>query len=86
MKTRKRILSFLLILTLIMTAMPTQAFAFTKCYPQCIPTFEKYVGERFETQFKVTSIWPGNYTGEIIFNNTGTETLENNRWRLVQYL
>ena len=40
----------------------------------------KYVGDRYEAEFKVNSKWPGAFNGEIILKNTGENALEN--WTL----
>ena len=96
MKTRKRILAYLLTLTLAMTSLPTQLFAQTTndlplhmsalvdtqtTTPEAIQINpNKYFGDGYEVEFKVTYQWAGAFNGEFMFSNTSNEPLEN--WRL----
>ena len=45
---------------------------------QIIPN--KYVGDGYEVEFKITNRWPGGFNGEFIVTNTGEEVIEN--WAL----
>ncbi len=40
----------------------------------------KYVGDGYEVEFKVTNRWPGGFNGEFIVTNTGEKDIEN--WTL----
>ncbi len=88
MKTKKRILAYLLTLTLAMTSLPTQLFAqTTNDLPLPISALvdtqtttpgaiqinpTKYVGDGYEVEFKVTNQWPGAFNGELVLTNTST--------------
>ena len=96
MKTKKRILAYLLTLTLAMTSLPTQLFAqTTKEVPLPMSALldtqtttpgaiqinpKKYVGDGYEVEFKVTNQWPGAFNGEFVLTNTSGKPLEN--WTL----
>ena len=96
MKTKKRILAYLLTLTLVMTSLPTQLFAQTTkdasvpmsalvdtqtTTPGAIQINPaKYVGDGYEVDFKVTNQWPGAFNGEFVLTNTSDKPLEN--WTL----
>lgn len=96
MKTKKRILAFLLTLTLTITSLPMHLFAqettdtslsmsaivdsqtTTPAVIEINPN--KYIGDGYEVEFKISSQWPGAFNGELILTNTGDEALEN--WTL----
>ncbi|ADZ83921.1 cellulose binding domain-containing protein [Cellulosilyticum lentocellum] len=96
MKTKKRILAYLLTLTLAMTSLPTQLFAqTTKDVPLPMSALvdtqtttpgaiqinpSKYIGDGYQVEFKVTNQWPGAFNGEFVLTNTGDKPLEN--WTL----
>ena len=96
MKTKKRILAYLLTLTLAMTSMPTQLFAqITNDLPLPMSSLvdtqtttpgaiqinpTKYVGDGYEVEFKVTNQWTGAFNGEFVLTNTSDKPLEN--WTL----
>ena len=96
MKTKKRILAYLLTLTLAMTSLPIQLFAqdtintpvpMSALIDSKVTTPgaieikpTKYVGDGYEVEFKVTNQWPGEFQGEFILTNTSDKPLEN--WTL----
>ncbi len=96
MKTKKRILAYLLTFTLAMTSLPIQLFAQTTndlplhmsalvdtqtTTPGAIQINPaKYVGDGYEVEFKVTNQWPGSFNGEFMLTNTSNVPLEN--WTL----
>lgn len=96
LKTKKRVLAYLLTLTLAMTSLPTQLFAQdTINTPVPISALvdtqtttpgaiqinpNKYVGDGYEVEFKVVNKWPGAFQGEFVLTNTSDQPLEN--WTL----
>ncbi len=96
LKTKKRVLAYLLTLTLAMTSLPTQLFAQdTINTPVPISALvdtqtttpgaiqinpNKYVGDGYEVEFKVINQWPGAFQGEFVLTNTSNQPLEN--WTL----
>ena len=96
MKTKKRILAYLLTLTLAMTSLPTQLFAQTTndlplpmsalvdtqtTTPGAIQINPvKYVGDGYEVEFKVTEQKEETFTGKFTLTNTGTYDIED--WTL----
>lgn len=96
MKRKRKIVSLLLVLTLMMAMLPTQIFAkktteikslqvqtleneiTTPAAIQIVPN--KYIGDGYEVEFKVSSKWPGNFNGELRLTNTGEYVFED--WQL----
>ena len=93
MKTKKRILAYLITLTLAMTSLPVQLFAqdtintplpMTALVDTQTTTSgaikikpTKYVGDGYEVEFNVTNQWPGAFIGEFVLTNTSDKPLEN---------
>lgn len=96
MKARKKVLAYLLIFTLIITSLPTQLFSKEKDVASAAKkdlmknekttssmieiNENKFVGDGYEVEFKVSSHWPGAFNGELVLTNTGEKALEN--WTL----
>ena len=96
MKIRKRVLSVLLAFILTMISLPAQMFAkeketaanakkvlvknekTTSSVIEVNPN--KFTGDGYEVEFKVSNEWPGAFNGEIILTNTGDKKIEN--WSL----
>ena len=96
LKTKKRVLAYLLTLTLAMTSLPIQLFAQTTndlplpmsalvdtqtTTPGAIQINpSKYTGDGYQVEFKITNQWPGAFNGELVLTNTADKPLEN--WTL----
>ncbi len=93
---RKKILALLLTFACILTSLPTCIFAVDDYETNLVKVdlsrneittssiynieYDKFIGDGYEVEFKVTNKWKGNFNGELIISNTGKEAIEN--WTL----
>ena len=96
MRGKRKIIAYLLSMALMLTSLPTQLFAqVTNDLPIPMTALvdtqtttpgaiqinpNKYIGDGYEVEFKVTNQWPGAFNGEFVLTNTSDKPLEN--WTL----
>ncbi len=96
MRRKRKIIAYLLGMTLMLTSLPVQLFAKdTTNTPLPMTALvdtqtttpgaidikpTKYIGDGYEVEFKVTNQWIGAFNGEFVLTNTSDKPLEN--WTL----
>ena len=96
MRKKRKIIAYVLSMALMLTSLPIQLFAqVTNDLPLPISALidtqtttpgaiqinpNKYIGDGYEVEFKVTNQWTGAFNGEFVLTNTSDKPLEN--WTL----
>lgn len=96
MRRKRKIIAYLLSMALMLTSLPVQLFSqTTNDLPLPMSTLvdtqtttpgaiqinpNKYIGDGYEVEFKVTNQWTGAFNGEFVLTNTSDKPLEN--WTL----
>lgn len=83
MKKIMKIVSLLLVLTLSVTSFPIDVLAQDNTVNEISTkddSTNKYIGDGYEVEFKISNQWDGAFNGELVITNTGDKPLEN--WTL----
>lgn len=83
MKKIMKIVSLLLVLTLSVTSFPIDVLAQDNTANEISTkddSTNKYIGDGYDVEFKVSNQWDGAFNGELVITNTGDKPLEN--WTL----